>query len=151
QSDLGLILGIMVDTSGSQRFVLEEEREASLQFLRSVVREDRDKAFVLHFDGEVELLQDITSSRRKLEAALNREELGSRRPIRRRQGAWGGQNGPGGGNPGGWGSSGGGAVGPGGRVPVIGPGAAGTALYDAILLASDELLRKQTGRKAQIL
>ena len=35
-----------------------------------LLREDKDKAFVIHFDWEVELLQDLTASRQKLESAL---------------------------------------------------------------------------------
>ena len=40
-----------------------------------MLRDDKDKAFVIHFDYEVELLQDITSSRQKLEASL--DQLGT--------------------------------------------------------------------------
>ena len=65
-----LTLGLLVDTSMSQRRVLGEERSASQSFLNQMVREDKDKAFVIHFDREVELLQDLTSSHEKLEAAL---------------------------------------------------------------------------------
>jgi VWFA-related protein len=122
---------MMVDTSGSQRYVLEEERRASLLFLQSVMREDKDVAFVIHFDGEVELLQDLTSSRKKLEAALSGPELDEPRLARRRGGLGGGGRGRGG--------------------PPSAIGTPGTALYDAILLASDELMRKQSGRKALIL
>src|SRR4029077_10454863 len=73
ETDLPLTLGLLVDTSLSQRRVLEEERTASYSFLSRILREDRDTAFVAHFDAETELLQDMTSSRQKLEAAL--EEL----------------------------------------------------------------------------
>ena len=71
ETDLPLTLGLLVDTSGSQRTVLGEERDASHSFLDHVLREDKDKAFVIHFDSEVELLQDLTSSRQKLEASLD--------------------------------------------------------------------------------
>src|ERR1700751_103067 len=70
QSDSPLTLGLLVDTSGSQRNVLEQERGASSKFLEQVLREDRDKAFLIHFDQEVELLQDLTSSRKDLQSAL---------------------------------------------------------------------------------
>ncbi len=136
ESNLPLTLGLLVDTSGSQRRVLPQERSASHRFLKQVLREDKDKAFVIHFDREVELLQDLTSSRKKLEASLGLLE--STDP---RQGG-GPSNGPprGGGYPRGRGGYPGRQRG--------GPG--GTALYDAVLLASDELMRKQTGRKALI-
>jgi VWFA-related protein len=130
ESGLPLTLGLLVDTSGSQRGVLGEERKASYSFMSQVLREDKDQAFVVHFEGEAELLQDLTSSRKKLEAALEQLEVP---PDNRPQ--WGGRGGPGGG-----GGRGAGRRGPGG----------GTALYDAVLLASDELMKKQQGRKAFI-
>jgi len=55
----------------SQRRVLDQERDASHAFLDHMLREEKDKAFVIHFDHEVELLQDLTSSRQKLEASLD--------------------------------------------------------------------------------
>ena len=70
ESDLPLRLGLMVDTSLSQRRLLEQERSASYSFLDHLLREDKDLAFVIHFDREVELLQDFTPSRPKLQAAL---------------------------------------------------------------------------------
>src|SRR5882724_4831887 len=66
ESDLPLTLGLLVDTSGSQRRLIDEERDASHRFFQQVLREDKDVAFVIHFDSGVELLQDITSSRRLL-------------------------------------------------------------------------------------
>ncbi len=70
ETDLPLTLGLLVDTSMSQRRVLGEERSASQGFLNQMVREDKDRAFVIHFDRDVELLQDLTSSHQRLEAAL---------------------------------------------------------------------------------
>jgi VWFA-related protein len=121
QTDLALTLGLLVDTSGSQRFVLSDERRASRQFIGRVLREDKDQAFVLHFDGEVELLQDLTSSRDRLQQALQDPSLDQP------------------------------ATGRGRGSPSSTTTRAGTALYDAVLLASDELMRKQAGRKAVII
>jgi VWFA-related protein len=134
QADLPLTLGLLVDTSGSERREIPAERRASYTFFEQVLREDKDKAFVLHFDREVELLQDITGSRKDLESAL--DELEAQPQLNRRGG--GGQQG---GQPGGQqgGQQGGGYA------------RGGTALYDAILLASGELMQKQQGRKAAIL
>src|SRR5271170_3889368 len=70
ESDLPLRLGLLVDTSLSQRRVLDQERSASYGFLDHLLREDKDLAFVIHFDREVELLQEFTPSRPKLQAAL---------------------------------------------------------------------------------
>ena len=72
ETDLPLTLGLLVDTSPSQRRVLEQERVASYAFLEHLMREDKDKAFVIHFDWEIELLQDLTASRKKLNAALEK-------------------------------------------------------------------------------
>jgi len=55
----------------SQRRLLDQERAASRTFLDQVLRVDKDKAFVIQFDREVTLLQDLTSSRQKLQAAID--------------------------------------------------------------------------------
>lgn len=138
ESDLPLTLGLLVDTSLSQRRVLEEERTASYQFLNEVMREDRDVAFVIQFDFETDLLQDLTNSRQKLEVALDRVHVAQ--PDEDAGSPGGGRSGGGGGYP-----SGGG----GGYPSAHHRG--GTMLYDAVFLASDELMRKQKGRKALIL
>lgn len=125
ETNLPLTLGLLVDISGSQRRVIPAESRASYRFLEQVLREDKDLGFVIHFDRDVELLQDLTPSRRKLEAAL--DSLAT--PVQS-QGPGGGRGGPGRGGPGGRGGS--------------------TSLYDAAMLASDEVMKKQTGRKAVI-
>jgi hypothetical protein len=51
--------------------VIEAERNASRSFLEQMLVQEKDKAFLIHFDREVELLQDLTSSREKLQAALD--------------------------------------------------------------------------------
>jgi VWFA-related protein len=71
ESDLPLTIGLLVDTSRSQIDVLDPERRASHAFLDRVLREDKDRAFVAHFDIRVEVLQDLTSSHAKLAAALD--------------------------------------------------------------------------------
>ena len=72
ESDLPLTLGLLVDTSRSQIGVLEPERRASYRFLDQVLREDKDQAFIAHFDIDVEILQDLTPSRTRLAAALDK-------------------------------------------------------------------------------
>jgi len=131
ETDLPLTLGLLVDTSLSQRRVLDQERTASKTFLDQVLR-DKDTAFVIHFDREVELLQDLTSSRPKLEAAL--ELLHT--PSMNDQDNSPDSTGSGQGQPGG------------GRRRGMQHG--GTLLYDALYLASNELMLKQPGRKALI-
>jgi len=74
-TNLPLVLGLLVDTSGSQRMVLGEEQAASYRFLDKVLREDLDKTFVVHFDYRAEVLQNLTSSKEKLEKSLERVAL----------------------------------------------------------------------------
>ncbi len=137
ETDLPLTLGLLVDTSASQRRVLGEERTASYRFLDKVLRADKDHTFVIHFDHDTELLQDLTSSRPLLQKALDQLELpDDQRPQLNRRGGGGGY--PGGSGGGGYPGNGGGRR-------------AGTTLYDAIYLASDDLMKKQQGRKALIL
>jgi VWFA-related protein len=78
ESDLPLTIGLPVDTSRSQRSVLDLERRASRTFLDQVLRGDKDRAFVAHFDIRVEVLQVLTSSRAKLAAALDELKIPSR-------------------------------------------------------------------------
>ncbi|HUS18161.1 MAG TPA: VWA domain-containing protein [Terriglobales bacterium] len=142
--DQPLTIGLLVDTSLSQQNVLPEERAASYAFLNSMLRDaalladstrrDPDQAFLIHFDFEVELLQDLTSSHRQLETAL--DELGIpsqdrvwRRNFQRRRG--GGPRGGGG--------------------PRRGGGGMGTLLYDAVYLAAHDVIAPVQGRKALII
>jgi VWFA-related protein len=126
--DLPLTLGLLVDTSQSQRNALDDERTASTAFLDSMLTGSKDQAFVVQFARTIELLQDLTTSRPKLQAALkdldsspqsdrsttsdpdDTDSNSSRRDRAR----------------------------------------GGTTLYDAVFLASDELMSKQKGRKALI-
>jgi VWFA-related protein len=139
ETDLPLTLGLLVDTSGSERREIPDERRAATRFLEQVMRPDKDQAFVIHFDFDVELLVDLTNSREKLEKALDQLET----PQLQRQQQGGGGNYPGGGYPGGGQSGQRGGRGRGG----------GTDLYDAVYLAGDDdtLMKKQKGRKALIL
>jgi VWFA-related protein len=127
-TNLPLILGLLVDTSLSQRSVIDEERSASSVFLDQMLTTPKDQAFVIQFASETELLQDLTSSRPKLQAALKEidtppdtssntsntssdpNDTSSNRRAHR-----------------------------------------GTVLFDALFLASDEIMSKQKGRKAIII
>ena len=70
QSDLPLTLGLMVDTSMSQRRVLDAERAASFRFLDQVLREAKDQVFIMQFDMATVMRQKLTSSFKKLNDAL---------------------------------------------------------------------------------
>jgi len=127
-SDLPLTLGLLVDTSESQRNVLDDERTASSAFLDQMLSGKEDKAFVIQFARSVELLQDLTSSRPKLQEAL--KELDTPNPNDSQSGSDPNDNNSGSSS---------------GRRSR-----AGTLLYDGVFLASDELMSKQKGRKALI-
>ncbi len=122
ESNQPLTLGIMIDTSGSQQRVLNIEQEACAEFLHSVLR-DKDLAFVINFDVDVNLDQDFTNNVRSLTRALNKMEINV---------------GMGGGPPG---------LG-GGPIPTV---PRGTLLYDAIYLGANEKLKNEVGRKAMII
>ncbi len=122
-----LTLGILLDTSGSQQRVLSLEQEVGSEFLSRVLRQ-KDEAFLLSFDVNVDLLQDYTNSPRLLSRAMNRAQINTA-----------GGNGAGG-IPGAGG----------GTVPTHGT-PKGTILYDAVVMASNQKLNQETGRKAMIL
>lgn len=134
ETNLPLTLGLLVDTSMSQREVIDQEKAASKAFLDQVVR-DKDSAFLIHFDREVELLQDLTSSHQKLDSAIESVQIRSLRDednTSRTNGPGPDDNSQ-------------------GRGRGRGMHRGGTTLYDAVYLASDELMKKQQGRKALVI
>jgi Ca-activated chloride channel family protein len=64
-----LSVGLAIDTSVSQAGILPRAREAARNFLRTLLRPS-DRAFVMRFDRDVELLQGLTSELTLLEGAL---------------------------------------------------------------------------------
>jgi VWFA-related protein len=120
ETNLPLTIGLLVDTSMSERDNMDRERVASRSFLDQMITRPQDRAFVIHFDREVELLQDLTSDHGKLEKAVGLIDTERSVDNSSNQGSGQTQRGHGG----------------------------GTALYDAIFLACDEIQKKQTGRKA---
>jgi VWFA-related protein len=71
QADMPLILGLLIDTSISQRRLIEREKQASIQFLDEVLRPERDQVFLARFDYEPSITQDLTNSNEVLKDALN--------------------------------------------------------------------------------
>lgn len=61
QSNLPLRIGMLLDTSNSIRDRLKFEQDAANNFLYSVLRHNKDQAFVMTFDDEPEVLQGFTS------------------------------------------------------------------------------------------
>ena len=137
-TDLPLTLGLLVDVSMSQRDAIDDERTASFAFLDDMLTgpAGRDKAFVVQFARQTDLLQDVTSSKPKLQAGLKQLETP----------ASGGDydttsSGPNSSDTGSGRSSDSST-----RARRV-----GTTLYDALFLSTDELMSKQTGRKAIII
>ena len=70
ETDTPLTLAIMIDTSPSQERVLDVEQQEAKAFLHQVLR-PKDLACIIHFDLEVELLQDFTIDQRLLDKAID--------------------------------------------------------------------------------
>jgi VWFA-related protein len=128
-TDVPLTLGLLVDVSGSMRNEVDPEKSASQSFLDTMMvpasgNRAADKAFVVQFAKEVELLQDATDAKPKLQRAL--KELGTSSPSFHNtddtQGPTQDSE---------------------GRYIRHG----GTALYDAIYLSGDEVMSKQAGKR----
>jgi len=127
ETNQALTLGILLDTSGSQERVLPLEQEAGSRFLNQVLRQ-KDEAFLVSFDVNIDLLQDYTNSPRLLAHAMDKAEINTA---------------------GGNGAAGVPGIG-GGPVPVHGT-PKGTLLYDAIYMASNQKMNQEAGRKAMII
>ena len=136
ESNLPFLLGLEVDTSRSVSSAMDDERKAAAKFVDLMLPADPknarqgDEAFLLHFDREVELLEDFTNSRAKLDKEL--DEMGPTSAE---------HNDPQGPESGGDSD--------GGQSRQMHGG--GTQLYDAIYLAADELMKPKDGRKALII
>jgi VWFA-related protein len=75
QTDLPFELGLLVETSRSMSGAMDAERKAAEKFVDTMLPEkpeaNPDKAFLIHFDREVELLEDFTTSRDALHKELD--------------------------------------------------------------------------------
>ncbi|HVN92221.1 MAG TPA: VWA domain-containing protein [Terracidiphilus sp.] len=147
-SNLPFKLGLLVDTSRSVYSAMDTERKAAEKFVDQMLPADPkagvpgdgstsqgskadtrgDEAFLIHFDREVELLEDFTNSRDKLD-----HEIDAMKPTSREQDSQGPETT---GDDRGYGSD--------------TQHGGGTQLYDAIYLSSNELMMHKTGRKALI-
>ncbi|MBV9183026.1 MAG: VWA domain-containing protein, partial [Acidobacteria bacterium] len=125
ETDLPMTIGLLVDTSFSQRRILDQERSASHDFLSQILRPNQDKGFVIHFDREVELLEDVTPSLDKLYDALGQLQTPQFRQDNDSD--------------------------PSSEDGRRDRHHGGTLLYDAIYLAANEVMKGQQGRKAIIL
>ena len=136
ESNLPFRLGLLVDTSRSVSGAMTEERKAAGKFIDLMLPADpkaadakKDEALLIHFDREVELLEDFTNSRDKL-----RHELDGMGPTRAARDD----------------SQGPETSGDDRSSERTSSRLGGTQLYDAIYLASDELMKPKDGRKALV-
>ncbi len=138
ESNLPYRLGLLVDTSRSVSGALDNERKAADKFVDQMLPADpkagtapssaqKDQAFLIHFDREVELLEDFTSSRDKLHHEL--DDMGPTRATDSSQG------------PETTGDD---------RNSGQSRSRGGTQLYDAIYLACHELMENKDGRKSLV-
>jgi len=75
RSDVPLTLGLLFDISGSQRSVIPEQRRAATAFLRQVLRDAVDQAFLVGFHQRIQILEGLTGERARLEAGLDRLDV----------------------------------------------------------------------------
>jgi VWFA-related protein len=133
-SESPLHVGLLVDTSGGMQRALEAERQAVGKFVESMLgggpsaSSSSNQMFLIHFDREVELLQDFTDSRAKIQSNL--EQMGPTQAAENRQGPETSDSDEGGAS----------------RNSRRGA----PQLYDAIYLAADELMKSKHGGKALI-
>jgi VWFA-related protein len=136
QSNLPFLLGLLVDTSRGEGSVMDSERKAAEKFVDQMLPADPkdakqgNEAFLIHFDREVELLEDFTSAHAKLDSEL--DQMGPTTAEHN--------------NPQGPETSDDSNGSYGNRGGVRG----GTQLYDAIYLAANDLMKPKEGRKALI-
>jgi VWFA-related protein len=75
-TNLPLRVGLVVDSSGSVRSRMAFEQNSAIQFLKQVLREGTDRAFVIGFNAHSELMQDFTDSGAKLSNAVEHLHAG---------------------------------------------------------------------------
>ena len=134
ESNLPFRLGLLVDTSHSVSGAMDNERKAAGKFVDQMLPADpkagtaADEAFLIHFDREVELLEDFTTSREKLHREL--DDMGPTRATDN--------------------SSAGPETTGDDRSETQSRRRGGTQLYDAIYLAAHDLMETKDGRKALV-
>ena len=70
ETGVPLRVGLMIDTSNSVRDRFQFEQRAASDFMRSLLRPDRDRAFLASFDSMAELVQDFTGDIDELVSAV---------------------------------------------------------------------------------
>jgi len=76
QSDLPLRIGILLDTSNSIRDRIKFEQDASINFLFTVLRRNKDEAFAMTFDDEPQIIQPFTGDAGALRDQITKTRAG---------------------------------------------------------------------------
>jgi Ca-activated chloride channel homolog len=76
QTDLPLRIGMLLDTSNSIRDRIKFEQDASINFFFSVLRRNKDEAFVMTFDDEPQIIQGFTGDTGVLRDQIIRTRAG---------------------------------------------------------------------------
>jgi VWFA-related protein len=121
---LPITLALLLDTSGSEQYMLPAIQDAGSRFVDRVLRKG-DEALVMSFDSDVDLLTDFTEDRGQLDRGIHKARINVASA-----GIIGNNPGP---------------IDPRSRQIT------GTALYDAIYLACNEKLNTEAGRKAIVI
>jgi VWFA-related protein len=66
ESDLPLRIGILMDTSNSVRGRFRFEQESAIEFIRGVLADGNDRAFLVSYDTRAELMVDYTEDAEEL-------------------------------------------------------------------------------------
>ncbi|MCL5744051.1 MAG: VWA domain-containing protein, partial [Acidobacteria bacterium] len=72
ESDLPLRLAILIDTSNSIRERFKFEQSAAMEFLNTLLRPRQDRAMVVSFDTNTELVSDLTDDLLKLSTSIGK-------------------------------------------------------------------------------
>jgi VWFA-related protein len=125
EKDLPLTMAILVDVSGSEQFTLPRLKDSGGRFVDSVVRLGKDTVAVLKFEGEATVMQELTSNPKRVRKGLEDIAYVAAPPV----GVYGGTT-----------------------PPINGGSRQGsTAIWDAVIATSADLLAREPGRKTIIL
>lgn len=122
-SSLPLTLGLLVDTSIAERAALSDERAAAGRFFDATLTTPQHRAFLIQFAHEVDLLADISANKNSLQSSLGQLGQPQSHDTTADQADSGERHSDAGG---------------------------GDNLYDAIYLASNQLMKQQPDRKVLI-
>ncbi len=119
ESDLPLTMAILVDVSNSVVPVLPQLTGAGTRFVNSIMRQNKDKAAVIEFDGEATLVRDLTTSAARLQRGFA-DIVRNAPPARARR-----------------------------TPPPIIPGdrKGGTSIFDSVIAACTDLLARERGER----